>query len=71
VLDLVVMTRQQLDEALAREDEDEPSRDVRVVSPTREGLVIIRVLASQPSRRAQAEDAAKAVSCISEPLAAT
>ena len=71
LLDLVVMTRPQLDEALAREDEDEPSRDVRVVSPTREGLVIIRVLASQPSWRAQAEEAAKAVSCTSEPVGAT
>jgi hypothetical protein len=42
-----------------------------VVSPTREGLVIIRVLASQPSWRAQAEEAAKAVSCTSEPVGAT
>lgn len=34
-LDLVVMTRRQLDEALASEDPDEPSRDVRIVSPAR------------------------------------
>jgi uncharacterized membrane protein len=66
VIDLVIMTRAQLDEALAREDEDEPSRDVRIVSPTREGLVIIRVLAPQASRRPEAEDAAKAVSCTAE-----
>ena len=33
VLDLVVMTRRQLDEAQANEDEDEPSRDVRIVRP--------------------------------------
>ena len=36
-LELVVMTRRQLDEALAEEDEDEPSRDVRIVAPRREG----------------------------------
>ena len=68
-LDLVVMTRQQLDEALAREDDEGPSRDVRIVSPTREGLVIVRVLAPQRSLRGDAEEAAKSVSCVTEPLA--
>lgn len=66
-LDLVVMTRRQLDEALAREDAEAPSRDVRIVSPSREGLVIIRVLAAFPSQRPQAEELAKAVSCTTEP----
>ena len=69
-LDLVVMTRQQLDEALAMEDEDEPSRDVRIVAPNREGLAIVRVLASLPSLREEAEAAAKSVSCtIDQPPA--
>lgn len=62
-LELVVMTRRQLDEALAEEDEDEPSRDVRVVAPRREGFVIVRVAAPFPSQRREAEEAAKAVSC--------
>jgi uncharacterized membrane protein len=62
-LDLVVMTRRQLDEALASEDPDEPSRDVRIVSPAREGLVVVRVLAIFPSQRSEATEAAKAVSC--------
>jgi uncharacterized membrane protein len=62
-LELVVMTRRQLDEALAAEDEDAPSRDVRIVSPKREGLVVVRVAAPYPSLRSQAEEAAKAVSC--------
>jgi uncharacterized membrane protein len=65
-LDLVVMTRQQLDEALAAEDDDNPSRDVRILSPTREGLVIVRVVAPFPSLRPQAEEAAKSVSCATE-----
>jgi uncharacterized membrane protein len=69
-LDLVVMTRRQLDEALAAEDEDEPSRDVRIVAPQREGLVIVRVLAGLPSLREEAETAAKSVSCtIDQPEA--
>jgi uncharacterized membrane protein len=62
-LELVVLTRRQLDEALAEEDEDEPSRDVRIVAPRREGFVIVRVAAPFPSLRAQAEETAKAVSC--------
>ena len=62
-LDLVVMTRRQLDEALASEDPDEPSRDVRIVSPGREGLVVVRVLAAFASQREQAAEAAKSVSC--------
>ena len=62
-LELVIMTSRQLDEALAQEDESDPSRDVRIVAPRREGLVIVRVAAPLPSLRAQAEEAAKAVSC--------
>jgi len=62
-LELVVMTRRQLDEALAREDEEEPSRDVRIVSPTREGLVVVRALAAFPSQREAATEAARSVSC--------
>jgi uncharacterized membrane protein len=70
-LDLVVMTRQQLDEALATEDEDEPSRDVRIVAPQREGFVAVRVLAAYPSLRQEAEAAAKSVSCtIDQPAPA-
>jgi uncharacterized membrane protein len=70
VLELVVMTRRQLDETLAAEDQDEPSTDVRIVSPQREGLVVVRVLASFPSLRGEAETAAKSVSCtIDQPPA--
>lgn len=65
-LDLVVMTRAQLDEALAGEDEDDPSRDVRIVAPAPTGLVVVRVLASRPSQRAEAEAVARAVSCVIE-----
>ena len=70
VLEIVVMTRRQLDEALAEEDDDEPSNDVRIVAQQREGLVVVRVLAAFPSLREAAQDAAKAVSCtIDQPPA--
>jgi uncharacterized membrane protein len=67
-LELVVMTRRQLDEALAEEDEDEPSRDVRIVAPRREGLAIVRVAAPFPSQRKEAEETARAVSCTIDGL---
>lgn len=62
-LEIVIMTARQLDEARAAEDENDPSRDVRVVAPERRGFVIVRVAAPTPSLRAQAEEATKAVSC--------
>lgn len=65
-LDLVVMTRRQLDEALAAEDEADPTRDVRIVAPRTEGFVIVRVLAPAPSLRPQAEQAARSVACTIE-----
>jgi hypothetical protein len=60
---IVVMTARQLDEARAAEDENEPSRDVRVVAPEQRGFVVARVAAPATSLRAQAEEAAKAVAC--------
>lgn len=65
-LEIVIMTQRQIDEALAQEDEDEPSRDVRIVAARREGFVMVRVAAPFPSQRPQAEAAAKAVSCVVE-----
>jgi uncharacterized membrane protein len=62
-LEVVVMTRRQLDEALAPEADEAPSQDVRIVSPRRAGFVVVRVAAPFPSQRAQAEEAARAVSC--------
>lgn len=67
-IELVVMTRGQLDQILATEDEDEQNRDVRIVSPSREGLVIVRVLAALPSQKPEAEDTARSVACTIEPL---
>ncbi|MBM6581349.1 hypothetical protein ILT44_14230 [Microvirga sp. BT689] len=65
-LEIVAMTARQLDEARAAEDENDPSRDVRIVAPELQGFVIVRVVAPAPSLRPQAEDLAKAVSCTAE-----
>lgn len=65
-LDLVVLTRPQLDEILAREDEDDPSRDVRIEAPHAQGFVVVRVLAPFPSQRREAREIASLVTCTSE-----
>jgi uncharacterized membrane protein len=62
-LDLVILTRAQYDEALANDDENEPSRDVRIVAPDRQGFVVVRALAGLPSQRAAANAAVQAVAC--------
>jgi uncharacterized membrane protein len=67
-LDLVLLTEAQRDEILAREDEDEISRDVRVVAPGLDGYVLVRVLAGLPSQRAEAEEAARSVACTVDTL---
>ncbi|WP_230531878.1 DUF1254 domain-containing protein [Microvirga roseola] len=65
-LEIVAMMARQLDEARAAEDENDPSRDVRIVSPSQQGFVLVRVAAPTPSLRPQAEAAAKAVSCTTD-----
>ena len=67
-LDLVIMTQRQLDQTLATEDEDEPSRDLRIVAPNRVGFVIVRALATFPSQRPEAEEAVRSVACTTDPL---
>lgn len=62
-LELVVMTQHQLDEARADDDPNDPSRDVRIVAPGEQGYVVVRVVAPTASLRAQAQQAAQAVSC--------
>ncbi len=62
-VELVVMTKRQFDEALASADEDERNRDVRIIAPSRQGFVSVRVLAALPSQQAQANEAARSVSC--------
>jgi uncharacterized membrane protein len=63
-IELAVMTQRQLDETVAQEgDEDVPS-ELRVVAPTRRGLVVVRALAPFPSLRNAAEKAATSVRCV-------
>ncbi len=65
-LEIVAMTARQLDEARAAEDENEPSRDVRIVAPEQKGFVIVRVAAPTASLWPQAEETARTVSCAAD-----
>lgn len=65
-LDLEVMTQAQYDEALAYEDEEAPSTNIRVVAPSDKGLVVVRALALRPSLLPRAQEAATAVTCTRE-----
>lgn len=63
VLEFVVMTREQLDERLANDEEGETSRELRVVSPSPQGLVVARVVVRRAFDRSEAEAQATGVAC--------
>lgn len=65
-LDLVILTRAQYDAALAEDDENDPSRDVRIVATDTRGFVVVRVLAGLPSQRPAANATVQAVSCTTD-----
>ena len=63
VLEFVVMTQEQLDERLAEDEEGETSRELRVVSPSPQGLVVARVVVRRAFDRGEAEALATGVAC--------
>lgn len=63
VLEFVVMTQEQLDERLAKDEEGETSRELRVVSPSLQGLVVARVAVRRTFDRSEAEAQATGVAC--------
>ncbi len=65
-LDVLILTQPQLDEVEANDNEDELPQDLRIVSPNREGFVLLRALAERPGDIAAAEARIAAVTCSSE-----
>jgi len=63
VLEFVVMTQEQLDDRLAREEDGETSRELRVVSPAAQGLVVARVMVRRAPDRGEAIALATGVAC--------
>lgn len=62
-IDVVVYTQDQLDSAEAQDPEDSAPADRRLVSPTREGFVYMRSLASTPGQAEEAAARLRAVLC--------
>lgn len=62
-IEFIVLTEQQLSERIARDDEGEAARELRILSDTQQGLIVARALAKLPSDRTDAEALATGVAC--------
>lgn len=62
-LDVVIGTREQIETIQSQDPEDEIPSELRLVSPTREGFVLIRVFVPEPGMRDQAKARLGAISC--------
>jgi uncharacterized membrane protein len=68
-IDVVVLTAAQLETVETEDDVDNPSQDLRLVAPERQGFAIVSALASYQSDRADAEERVKSVVCAVEQVA--
>jgi uncharacterized membrane protein len=68
-IDVIVLTANQLETVEAEDDVDNPSQDLRLVAPERQGFAIVSALASYQSDRADAEERVKSVVCAVEQVA--
>lgn len=66
VLEALVVTEEQARALAAKDDEDSPVQELRVVSATPTGFVMIRALSEEPSLYPRAQAAAQALSCANE-----
>jgi len=62
----LVVTDEQLRSITSRESEDEPSQELRIVSPTSEGFVMMRAFSEAPSLYGAAQTRANALRCQPE-----
>jgi uncharacterized membrane protein len=67
-MEAVIVTAAQLRTLIAHDDEDDPSQDLRVVSPTGKGFVVMRAFSELPSLYAAAAEQVQAMTCASEAL---
>jgi len=68
-MDALIVTADQLRTLVARDDEDNPSDDLRIVSPTTTGFVMTRVLSASADAAPEAAEQAAAMTCAPEPIA--
>lgn len=67
-LEALVVTEMQLRGLEAKDDEDTPVQDLRVVSTATEGFVMIRAFSEEPSLYPRAESQARALTCANEAI---
>jgi uncharacterized membrane protein len=63
VLEFVIVNLAQYEERLAAEDDSDSQRELRVIVPANQGIVVARALVRQPSDRANAEALVAAMAC--------
>lgn len=63
LIEFVVLTPRQLEDRLARDDEGDSQRELRVVSPGETGIIVARALIRRPSDRPEAEALVAGVAC--------
>ncbi len=68
VLEALVVTEDQLRALEAKDDEDTPTRDLRVVSNANEGFVMARAFSEEPSLYPRAESQVRALTCANEAI---
>lgn len=63
-IDVLLLSPAQLEALEAEADDDEdPPQELRLVAPTRRGIIFVNSLAALPSERSAAEERIKAISC--------
>jgi len=67
-IEAVIVTPAQLRALQAADDEDNPSTDLRIVSPTIDGYAMRRVFSEAPGLYPEAEAEAATLACATEPL---
>ena len=65
-MEALILTPEQLRALIVHDDEDNPSEDLRIVSPTREGFAVLRALSQGPEDMAGAQAQAATLACASE-----
>ena len=68
IVDVVLGAPADIRALAAHDDEESPSRDLRIVAPAREGYVLSRVFSEFPSLYPEAEAEAKRLTCEPEPI---
>ena len=70
-MEALIVTPEQLRTLIAHDDEDNPSDDLRIVSPTAKGFVMARALSESADLLPAAQTQAAAMTCATEPIAET